>query len=221
MVTLEQLQKDAVIVEYVEKANEYLSKIGYTEHGMRHVNLVADIAFNVMDRLGYPRDRAVLASVAGFLHDIGNVCGRDHHEQTGAVLAKQMLERHNMPNKDILDVMFAIGNHEERSGHPVNDITAALILADKTDVHRTRVQTKTKKKEHFDIHDRVNYAVTKSFLNVNSENKEIALELTVDTTVIDVIQYFEIFLDRMIMNKRAAEFLGEKFILKINDVKVL
>ncbi|MFC1721742.1 HD domain-containing protein [Patescibacteria group bacterium] len=218
-VTVKDLENDDITKAYVEKANEYLNILGYTSHGLRHVRLASDIARNILLRLGYSDDEAELAAVASFLHDTGNVCGRDHHEQTGALMSKDILTRLGLQDKYIAEVMLAIGNHEERTGDPVSIVSAATILADKTDVHRSRVQTKDPL--DFDIHDKVNYAVTRSFLNVDKDNRTITLELTIDTNVAGIVEYFEIFLDRMKMSQKAARFLRTKFELDINGTKLM
>ena len=203
---------------YVRKADEALAEIGYTEHGERHVGLVARIAFNVLKRLGYPERTAALAAIAGYLHDIGNAVNRDHHAQIGAVMAMQLLSDMGMSDEEILQVIGAIGNHHENDGDPVSPVAAAVILADKSDVHRTRVRNPDMIK--FDIHDRVNYAVVKSFLNVDEAAKSITLELTVDTKISQVMEYFEIFMTRMLASRKAAKFLDVSFGLTVNGNKL-
>src|SRR5436309_1286118 len=199
---------------YVRKADEALAEIGYTEHGERHVGLVARIAFNVLKRLGYPERTAELAAIAGYLHDIGNAVNRDHHAQIGAVMAMQLLSDLGMSDEEILQVIGAIVNHHENDGDPVSPVAAAVILADKSDVHRTRVRNPDMIK--FDIHDRVNYAVEKSFLNVDEAKKLITLELTIDTAISQVMEYFEIFMTRMVASRKAATYLGTSFGLTVN-----
>ena len=199
---------------YVRKADEALAEIGYTEHGERHVGLVANIARNILKRLGYSEREAELAAIAGYLHDIGNGVNREQHAQTGAVMAMTLLEKMGMGDIEIIKVIGAIGNHHENDGESVNAVAAALILADKSDVHRTRVRNPDMIK--FDIHDRVNYAVEKSFLNVNEADKQITLELTVDTAISQVMEYFEIFMTRMLASRKAAKFLGTTFGLTVN-----
>lgn len=218
-VTVKDLERDEVAMTYINRANEYLNVLGFTSHGLRHVKLASDIARNIVSRLGYSAEEAELAAVAAFLHDIGNVCGRDHHEQSGALMAKAVLDRLELEPKYIAEVMLAIGNHEERTGDPVSLTSAAVILADKTDVHRSRVQTKDP--IDFDIHDKVNYAVTKSFLDVNKAQRLISLDLTIDTQVAGIVDYFEIFLDRMKMARKAAGFLKTRFELEINGTKLM
>jgi metal-dependent HD superfamily phosphatase/phosphodiesterase len=218
-ITLDNVKQHPRVKVYIEKANEHLNGIGYTEHGDRHASLVAEIAFNILDRLGYPRRDCVTASIAGYLHDIGNLIGRDNHWQSGAILAQPILIDIGMEMEDIAVIMNAIANHEEEVGEPTTPIAAALILADKADVHVSRVRNPDKKT--FDIHDRVNYAVKHSFLRVDSGNKKISLELTIDTAVSQVMEYFEIFLSRMIISRRAAQFLGCTYELIVNEVKLL
>jgi hypothetical protein len=195
-------------------ADAALEQIGYTEHGERHVSLVARIAFNVLKRLGHPERECELASIAGFLHDIGNAVNRDHHAQTGAVMAMQLLTDLCVEESEILTVIGAIGNHHENDGDPVSAVAAAVIMADKSDVHRTRVRNPDMIK--FDIHDRVNYAVEKSFLNVDEAKKVITLELSIDTAISQVMEYFEIFMSRMLACRKAALFLGCQFGLTVN-----
>jgi metal-dependent HD superfamily phosphatase/phosphodiesterase len=198
----------------VRKADEALAQIGYTEHGERHVGLVSRIAFNVLKRLGHPERDCELAAIAGWLHDIGNAVNRENHAQTGAVMAMQLLHDMGMSDLEICSVIGAIGNHHENDGDPVSPIAAALIMADKSDVHRTRVRNADQIK--FDIHDRVNYAVEKSFLNVDEAHKQITLELTIDTKISEVMEYFEIFMTRMQASRKAAVYLGARFGVKVN-----
>ncbi len=209
-----QLREMPKVRQYVRMADAALEQIGYTEHGERHVSLVAKIAFNVLKRLGHEERSCELASIAGFLHDIGNAVNREHHAQTGAVMAMQLLTELGMPENEILTVIAAIGNHHENDGDPVNPVAAAVILADKSDVHRTRVRNPDMIK--FDIHDRVNYAVEKSFLNVDEAHKLITLELTIDTSISQVMEYFEIFMTRMLASRKAAKYLGCQFGLMVN-----
>jgi len=210
----EEVRENPRVRVYVQKADQALAEIGYTEHGERHVGLVARIAFNVLKRLGYPERTAELAAIAGYLHDIGNAVNRDHHAQIGAVMAMQLLTDMGMADEEILQVIGAIGNHHENDGDPVSPVAAAVILADKSDVHRTRVRNPDMIK--FDIHDRVNYAVEKSFLNVDEAGKRITLELTVDTAISQVMEYFEIFMTRMLASRKAAKFLDVSFGLTVN-----
>lgn len=217
--TLEVVKADPEVEAYVQKANEYTGILGYTEHGFRHAGLCARIALNILKRLGGPERDAELAAIAAYLHDIGNLVSRLNHEHTGAIMADGILARLGMEPNERAVVMSAIGNHEESHGQPVSRVGAAVILADKSDVHRSRVRNPDP--TTFDIHDRVNYAVERSFLRVEEKAREITLELAVDTTNAQVMEYFEIFLTRMIMCRRAAEFLGCAFKLEINGVKLL
>lgn len=218
-VTADRLWDDPEVQTYIHKSDEYLAAIGYTEHGPRHVRLVSHIARNIMLHLSFPERDAELAAIAGLMHDIGNLVARHDHGQTSAVLCYPILRRHGLPPEEIALVLAAMGNHEEETGSPVNNIAAALILADKSDAHRSRVRNTELAK--FDIHDRVNYAVTRSFVRVEAEKRTIALELTIDTKVAPVMEYFEIFMTRMVMCRRAATFLGCEFELLFNDVRLL
>ncbi|MBO8141435.1 MAG: HD domain-containing protein [Firmicutes bacterium] len=219
MVTVDTVRHHPKVAAFVEAADRHLAAIGYTEHGQRHSTLVSRIAFNVMTRLGFAQREAELAAVAGFTHDIGNVVGREGHALVGAVLMAPILDELGMPPEETAEVLGAIGNHEETHGHPVNPVSAALILADKTDVHRSRVRNRDP--ATFDIHDRVNYAVVRSFLNVDGPSRTITLDLTIELEVTPVLDYFEIFLQRMIMCRRAAEFLDCRFHIVINGARLL
>ncbi len=219
MISIEDVKKNKTIAALVEKADKVLGEIGYTEHGQRHCSLAANIAYNIMVRLGKGERKAQLAAIAGYMHDIGNLINRDFHAQTAAVMAFSVLKDMGMDMADIAEVIAAIGNHDERDGFPISDISAAVILADKSDVHRSRVRNTQMIK--VDIHDRVNYAAESSFLNIDPEAKLAQLEITIDTSISQVMEYFEIFLSRMLVCKRAAEYLGLKFALVINDNKLL
>jgi hypothetical protein len=214
VVTFDSVREYPRVKVFIRKSDEALAEIGYTEHGERHVGLVAHIAYNTLKRLGYPERDAELAAIAGYLHDIGNAVNREHHAQTGAIMAMQILTDMGMPDIEIVRVMAAIGNHHEDQGDAVNAVAAAVILGDKSDVHRTRVRNPDMIK--FDIHDRVNYAVEKSFLNVDEAAKQITLELTIDTGISQVMEYFEIFMVRMLASRKAAMFLGTTFGLTVN-----
>lgn len=218
IVTFEAVKENRRARAYIRGADQALAEIGYTEHGERHVGLVARIAFNVLKRLGHPEREAELAAIAGWLHDIGNAVNRDQHAQTGATMAMQILHEMGMPDDEICTVIGAIGNHHENDGEPVSRVAAALILADKSDVHRTRVRNPEQIK--FDIHDRVNYAVEKSFLNVDEAQKQITLELTVDTKISQVMEYFEIFMTRMQASRKAATYLGSRFGVTVNGFRL-
>lgn len=217
-VKLVDLHKDIEIQAYIRKANEYLQVIGFTEHGFRHVGLVSHLAQNILTQFGYSARTAELAGIAGYLHDIGNVISRHDHGVSGAILAQNLLNNRGMFSEEVIEVIGAIGNHEEPYGNAVSPVAAALIIADKSDVHRTRVRNKDF--STFDIHDRVNYAVEHSFVNIEPGEK-ISLELTIDTEIVPVMDYFEIFLTRMIMCRKAAHFLDSEFCLIINGSQLL
>jgi len=218
-ITLEQISGHEGVQTFISLADRYLGEIGYTEHGFRHAGLVSKISYNVLHRLGYQDRMAELGAIAGYLHDMGNFVCRSMHSQTGSVLTYDILKEIGMSYKEIGIILGAIGNHEEEFGLPVNPVGAALIVADKSDVHRSRVRVK----DHtiFDIHDRVNYAVERSFLRVDEGARTLTLELGIDTELAGVMEYFEIFLSRMIMCKRAAEHLECEFKIDINGTKLL
>jgi metal-dependent HD superfamily phosphatase/phosphodiesterase len=218
-VTLDKVRKDPETQAFVRKADENLEKLGYTEHSTRHAGLVAHIAENILLRLGHPRRETELAAIAGYLHDIGNVVTRLDHGIASALIAREILVQLAMPVEEYTEVMAAVGNHEEEYGEPVSAIAAALILGDKSDVHKSRVRNLDPKT--FDIHDRVNFASQKSFVAVNAESRTITLLLEIDTSVSQVMEYFEIFLSRMVMCRRAASFLGCDFNLVINGTRLL
>ena len=219
MITLEDIKTDPEIDVYIRKGDEYLKAMGFTEHSYRHLNLVSSISANVLERLGFGDKEIFLAAAAGYLHDIGNVVGRHGHGGIGASMIFHILTRKGMEPEDIAAIVSAVGNHEEEFGQPVNSVSAALILGDKSDVHRSRVRNRDI--ADFDIHDRVNYAVEHSFLNVDGENKTVVLELKIDPEISTVMEYFEIFLVRMVMCRRAAAFLGCHFGLMINGAQIL
>ena len=219
LVTVRDLIGDAEVITYLRSANAMMSALGYTEHGERHANLTANIAHNILERLGYPQRQTELAAIAGFMHDAGNLIHRDNHTLSGALLAREILLRLHAPFEEIALVMGAVGNHEEPIGVAVNPIAAAVIIADKADVHLSRVQNPDPKT--FDIHDRVNFAVQRSFVRVDGEAKTITLDLEIDTTVSSVSEYFEIFLNRMLMCRRAAQALGCQFALVINGNRLM
>lgn len=214
LITFDTVKAHPRVKVFIRKADEALAEIGYTEHGERHVGLVAHIAFNILTRLGYPEREAQLAAIAGYMHDIGNAVNREHHAQSGAVMSMQILTDMGMSDEEVVKVIAAIGNHHENDGDPVNAVAAAVILADKSDVHRTRVRNPDMIK--FDIHDRVNYAVQKSFLKVDEAAKTIVLELTIDTSISQVMEYFEIFMTRMLASRKAAKYLGTVFGVTVN-----
>lgn len=215
MLTYEDIRNDPAIRTYIQRADESLGALGYTEHSFAHVTVVAENAAYILTTLGYPERTVELAKIAGFLHDIGNLVNRVDHSQSGAVMAFRILDDLGMDPADVATVVSAIGNHDEGTGVPVNAVAAALILADKSDVRRSRVRNTDI--ATFDIHDRVNYSVRKSLLKINEEHTIIKLKLTVDTHYSSVMDYFEIFLGRMTMCRRAAESLGLQFKLIINE----
>ena len=216
-VTVELVRKDAEVIALLQMANQSLGALGYTEHGQRHAGLVGHIAENILERLGYEQRTHELANIAGYLHDIGNVIHRENHALSGALMAEKILTRMGMPIDERVLIMNAIGNHEEERGFAITPVSAALIIADKADVHRSRVQNPDM--EAFDIHDRVNYASTRSFVRAQKAEKIIALELEIDTTYAQVIEYFEIFLERMTMVRQTVEFLGCDFQLIVNGTR--
>ncbi len=196
-----------------------MKAIGYTEHSVRHVSIVSSRAGKILETLGYPKERVELAKIAGYMHDIGNCVNRVDHAHSGAILAYQILKDMKMPVQDRTEIMMAIGNHDEQTGTAVNDISAALILADKSDAHRDRVVNTNM--STFDKHDKVNYAVTNSEFKIDSENRIVTLDLTIDTNICPVLDYFEIFMERTMMSKYAAKFLNIWFELVINGTKLL
>lgn len=219
MITFQEIKNDETIRTYIKKADASLAALGYTEHSFAHVAKVADTARYILESLGYPAHTVELAQIAGFTHDIGNLVNRTDHSQSGAVMMFRLLDHKDMPAEDIATVVTAIGNHDEGTGVPVDAVSAALILGDKTDVRRSRVRNRDF--ATFDIHDRVNYSVEKSEVNIDKEAMEITLKLTIDTAISSVMDYFEIFLGRMVMCRKAAEFLKLKFRLVINGQQVL
>jgi metal-dependent HD superfamily phosphatase/phosphodiesterase len=219
LITRKDIEKIPAVRTYTKHADEFMKKYGYTEHGERHASLVANIGHNILVRMGYPQRLAELAEIAGFLHDIGNMVSRKGHEQIGALMAQGILKDAGMSLDEIAVIMNAIGNHEEEYGWTCSEIAAALLIADKSDVHMTRVRNPDQ--TTFDIHDRVNYAAKRSFLRVDEKNRKLTLEIEIDTSSSQVMEYFEIFLSRMVMCRRAAEYLKSTFSLEINGAKML
>ena len=219
MVTFEDVVNNVEIKELIINAQKQLDVLGYTEHSIRHVSLVAERAAQILRTLGYDEKRIELAKIAGYMHDIGNCVNRVDHAHTGAILAYNILKEMGMNLQDRTEIIMAIGNHDELTGTPVSDISAALILADKSDAHRSRVSKQDK--SLFDKHDEVNFAVTSSELKIDTEEKKAILNLKIDTKICPVIDYFEIFMDRTNMSKRAAKYLGLWFELIINDTNLL
>ena len=216
--TYEQITHHPEVLALLERGNENLGVLGFTDHSRAHCALVAERAGYILRKLGFSDHDEELAKIAGFMHDIGNAINRTHHAEIGAILANDILKA-EMPMADRIAVIAAIGNHDESTGGAKDPISAALVLADKTDVRRNRVRTK--EPEKFDIHDRVNYAVTGSSLKVDSEEKKISLNLQIDENICTMYEYFDIFLGRMMMCRGAAEMLGCKFRLTVNGGKVL
>ncbi len=219
MITYEEIKNNEAIKTYIRRADESLIALGYTEHSFPHVMKVAETAKYILLTLGYPERDAELAQIAGYLHDIGNVVNRVDHAQSGAVMAFRILDNLNASAEDTATIVTAIGNHDEGTAVPVNHIAAALILADKSDVRNSRVRNRDL--ATFDIHDRVNFSVKHSALRINPEKTEIQLNLEIDPTYCAVMDYFEIFLNRMILCRKAAEKLNLKFSLIINEQQLL
>ena len=217
--TYQEVKKDAAVKVYIAQADASMEALGFTEHSFAHVGRVAHIAGYILETLGYPERTVELAKIAGYLHDIGNLVNRVDHSQSGAVMAFRILDRMNFPPEEIAAIVTAIGNHDEGTGVPVNAVAAALIIADKSDVRRSRVRNKAD--IAVDIHDRVNYSVTSSDLTVDVEKKTMTLALKVDTSVSSVMEYFEIFMKRMLMCRKAAQELGLEFGLTINDQRLV
>ena len=219
MITFHQIKHDPQILTYIEQADKALEALGYTEHSLAHVGKVSETAGRILTELGHPSREAELARIAGYLHDIGNIVNRIDHPQSGAVMAFRLLDKLGMDPAEISVVISAIGNHDESTAFPVNPVAAALILADKTDVRRTRVRNQDL--SSFDIHDRVNYAVTKSSAFLTEDRTEFVLRITVDTEISPVLDYFEIFMERMLLCRRASAKLGLQFRLSVNGQKML
>ena len=219
MITYDDVRNNIEVKALVEGAQKQLNALGYTEHSVRHVTMVANRAANVLETLGYPEERIELAKIAGYMHDIGNCVNRIDHAHTGAILAYQILKGMGMEVDKRTEIMMAIGNHDEQTGTAVSDISAALILADKSDVHRSRVVNKNI--STFDKHDKVNYAVTNAEFSISKKDRKATLNLTIDTRISPVLDYFEIFMERTMMSKHAAKYLGIWFELIINDTKLL
>lgn len=219
MLSYEQIKENSDIKTYITLADESLRVLGFTEHSFAHVTKVSETAAYILTRLGYSAREIELAKIAGHLHDIGNLINRIDHSQSGAVMAFRILDNLGFSAKENATIVTAIGNHDEGTGIPVNPIAAALILGDKSDVRRSRVRNEDM--STFDIHDRVNYSVEGSELIVSDDNKEITLNLKIDTSISSVMDYFEIFIGRMVLCRKAAEKLGLKFKLVINEQTLL
>ena len=219
MLTFEEVKNNEAVRTYIQRADESLTALGYTEHSFAHVTQVAENAGYILKTLGYPERIVELAKIAGFLHDIGNQVNRIDHSQSGAVMAFRILDNLKCDPTEIATIVTAIGNHDEGTGQPVNAVAAALILADKSDVRRSRVRNQDP--AMFDIHDRVNYSVKKAELKINGERTLIKLKLSVDTNYGSVMDYFEIFMGRMLLCRKAAEKLGLQFKLMINEQQLI
>lgn len=219
MITFEEIKKNETINTYIKKADESLVALGYTEHNFAHVTKVAVDAAYILETLGYSEHEIELAKIAGYMHDIGNLVNRVDHSQSGAIMAFKILTDLGFEPEDVATITTAIGNHDEGDGVPVNAISAALIIADKSDVRYTRVRNTDL--PSFDIHDRVNYSVKKSSIKINGDKTLLKLKLEVDTKVSSVVNYFEIFLNRMVLCRKACEKLGLEFKLIINEQQLM
>jgi HD superfamily phosphodiesterase len=219
MLTFHDIKQNESIKTYIKKADDTLAALGYTEHSMAHVGKVASVAKYILQTLNYPEQDIELAQIAGYMHDIGNIVNREDHAQSGAVMAFRILDQLGATAEENSIIISAIGNHDEGTAFPVNPIAAALILADKTDVRRSRVRNRDL--STFDIHDRVNYAVEESHVSISKDNTVFQLSLTIDTSMSSVMDYFEIFMGRMLLCKKAANRLNLHFELVINQQKVL
>jgi len=215
MLTFEDIKNNEEVKTYITKADKSLGALGFTEHSFAHVTRTAEDAGYILETLDYPERDIELAKISGYLHDIGNLVNRSNHSQSGALMAFRLLDKLGFDPEEVAVITTAIGNHDEGTGVPVDHVSAAVILADKSDVRRTRVRNEDK--STFDIHDRVNYSVKKSILKINEDRTLIKLKLTVDTKYGSVMDYFEIFLSRMIMCRKAAEQLGLEFKLIVNE----
>ena len=219
MITLEDVKKNEEVEAFVRASQKQLEALGYTEHSYRHIGIVSKRTEEILRKLGYDERTIELGKIAGYLHDIGNCVNRVDHAHTGAILAYNILKEMGMSAEERTEIMMAIGNHDENTGTAVSNISAALILADKSDVHRDRVVNTNM--STFDIHDRVNYAVTDANLEVNEKTRTVTLNLTIDTQICPVLDYFQIFMDRTMMSKYAAKFLHIWFELVINGTQLL
>lgn len=219
MITLDDVMKNEEVKAFVNASQKQLKALGYTEHSNRHIGIVSKRTGEILQKLGYDERTIELGKIAGYLHDIGNCVNRVDHAHTGAILAYNILKEMGMPAEERTEIMMAIGNHDEGTGTAVSDISAALILADKSDVHRDRVVNTNM--STFDIHDRVNYAVTDAKLEIDENERKVILSLTIDTQICPVLDYFQIFMDRTMMSKYAANYLHIWFELIINGTKLL
>ena len=218
MVTYQQIKDNKEINTYIESADNYLANIGYTEHAFKHVLRCVAVVEDILSTLEYDERTIELGKIAAYMHDIGNIVNRAGHAKSGALMAFQILEKLGMETSEIAQVVSAIGNHDESSAYPVSIISSALIIADKTDVRRSRVR---KDMKEFDIHNRVNYAAIKSRVIIDKDNKILKLSLVIDTTICSIMEYFEIFLSRMKLCEKAASFFALDFKLIINDQELI
>jgi metal-dependent HD superfamily phosphatase/phosphodiesterase len=219
MITFHDIKQNESIKTYIKKADDTLAALGYTDHSMAHVSKVASVAKYILQTLNYSEQEIELAQIAGYMHDIGNIVNREDHAQSGAVMAFRILDQLGATAEENATIISAIGNHDEGTAFPVNPIAAALILADKTDVRRSRVRNRDL--STFDIHDRVNYAVEESHVSITNNNTVFQLSLTIDSSMSSVMDYFEIFMGRMLLCKKASNRLNMIFELVINEQKVL
>lgn len=219
MITLKDIKENPEVDALIRGAQKQLNALGYTEHSHRHISIVSKRAGDILEKLGYPERTVELTRIAGYMHDIGNCINRVDHAHSGAILAYNILKDMGMPVDERTEIMMAIGNHDEKTGNAISDISAALILADKSDVHRDRVVNLNL--STFDIHDRVNYAVTNANLDLDEKERKIILSLKIDNNICPVLDYFEIFMERTMMSKYAAKYLKVWFELIINDTKLL
>ena len=223
MITIADVKNDEEVKAIMYVAESQIEALGFTEHSVRHSSIVSKWAGEILEKIGAPSERVELAKIAGYLHDIGNSVNRDDHAQSGALLAYKILTRMGMSYLNAAEIMMAIGNHDELQGLPVSDITSALIIADKADVHKSRVRRNTTRMsvDNLNIHDRVNLAAEKSVIEVDPDTDRIILNIAIDTEKCPVMDYFEIYFKRMQLSRRAADFLGKKFVLIINGVQLL
>ena len=220
IITFEDVKNNKAVETYIKHADSSLEKLGYTEHSFAHVTKCAEVAGDILKTLGYDDHTVELARIAGYIHDIGNLVNRVDHSQSGAIMAFRVLEKMGMDEDDIATIVTAIGNHDEGTGVAVNPVAAALIIADKSDVRRSRVRD-TIDSPTFDIHDRVNYSVISSKLEFSANRRSITLKLEIDTDISPVLDYFEIFMRRMTMCRKAADTLGLRFKLEINSLRIM
>ena len=225
MLTLDDIKRNDTIKTYVQSADHVMNAMKYTEHGFAHAGIASHVARHILSALDYDDRTCELAAIAGYMHDIGNVVNRVDHAQSGAIMAFRLLDRMGMPAEEIAIIVSAIGNHDEKTAAPVNPIAAALIISDKSDVRRSRVRLANRESADItfegDIHDRVNYACRRSKLYFSEDKTELILDLDIDLTISPIMEYFEIFMDRMILCRKAAETLGVQFELVINNSRIL